>query len=382
MSLSSRQQEVLSTLTANGGNQVQAAKVLKISRSTLKNHIENIRSKGVEVPTQALGFNNRKTNYTEDGYRIKGRSTLYGPDGETKLTWERTDSDAKQREAALEAALEGFKDRLPKVKPTKQITKNTDSDLLNLFVLTDYHLGMYAWHQETGADWDLEIAENLLYQWITSAVRSAPKAQTAILAQLGDFIHFDSLEAITPAHKNLLDADTRFQMIVRVAIRSIRRVITELLKKHEQVHVIMAEGNHDPASSVWLRELFSAFYDGEPRLTVDENPNPYYCYQHGDVSLFFHHGHKRNPKNVSDVFAAQYRDVFGTTKHSYAHMGHLHHQRLETNLMLVEQHRTLAAPDAYAARGGWISSRDAKTITYHKRYGEVARVSVTPEMLD
>jgi hypothetical protein len=53
----------------------------------------------------------------------------------------------------------------------------------------------------------------------------------------------------------------------------------------------------------------------------------------------------------------------------------------ENNLMIVEQHRTLAAPDAYAARGGWISGRDAKVITYHKSYGEVGRITVSYDMI-
>jgi len=50
-------------------------------------------------------------------------------------------------------------------------------------------------------------------------------------------------------------------------------------------------------------------------------------------------------------------------------------------MMMVEQHRTLAAQDAYAARGGWLADRDAKVITYHKDYGEVGRISITPQML-
>ena len=49
--------------------------------------------------------------------------------------------------------------------------------------------------------------------------------------------------------------------------------------------------------------------------------------------------------------------------------------------MVVEQHRTLAAKDAYAARGGWFSGRSANVITYHKQYGEVSRQSISPEML-
>jgi hypothetical protein len=74
--------------------------------------------------------------------------------------------------------------------------------------------------------------------------------------------------------------------------------------------------------------------------------------------------------------------MFGRTKYAYAHTGHLHSIDVkENNLMIVEQHRTLAAPDAYAARGGWISGRDAKVITYHKEFGEVSRITINSDML-
>ena len=180
----------------------------------------------------------------------------------------------------------------------------------------------------------------------------------------------------------MLDADTRFQKLVRVAIRVLRQVIDMLLSKHQRVHVLMAEGNHDMASSVWLREWFAVLYENEPRITVDRSPDPYYCYEFGQTALYFHHGHRRKPANVSDVFVAKFRYVFGRTKHSYAHMGHLHHVDIkENNLMTVEQHRTLAAADAYASRGGWISGRDAKVITYHRQYGEVGRLTISPDML-
>jgi hypothetical protein len=49
--------------------------------------------------------------------------------------------------------------------------------------------------------------------------------------------------------------------------------------------------------------------------------------------------------------------------------------------MKVERHETLAAPDAYAANGGWLSGRSAKVITYSKRFGEVGRITLTPEMV-
>ena len=159
-------------------------------------------------------------------------------------------------------------------------------------------------------------------------------------------------------------------------------MIKMLLDKHEKVHVVFAEGNHDMASSIWMREFLTVMYENEPRITIDQSPDPYYCYVHGDTTLFYHHGHKKKMEQLSDVFAAKFRSEWGASKHSYAHVGHLHHHKvIESPLMKVEQHQTLAAKDAYASRGGWLSKRAATVITYHKKFGEVCRATITPEMV-
>jgi len=254
--------------------------------------------------------------------------------------------------------------------------------LLNCYVITDYHLGMLSWGEETGADWDLQIAEDLIIKWFAQAIHQSPDANTAIFAQLSDFLHFDGMDAVTPASKHLLDVDTRFAKLVRVAIRIVRQIINMLLQKHQQVHILMLDANHDPVSQIWLREWLAVTYENEPRITVDTSPNPYNAYEFGNTALFFHHGHKKRITDVSTVFASQFREMFGRTKYAYAHTGHLHHLDVkENNLMIVEQHRTLAAADAYSARGGYLSGRDAKVITYHRQYGEVSRLTINSEML-
>lgn len=325
---------------------------------------------GIEAPTPA-------------GLKLKGTTTLTDlRSGERVLQWVKTDEDKAQQDALMRAAIAAMSERIPREKP-RAAPKHTHGDLANVYVLTDYHLGMLAWGEETGADWDTAIAEQMMVDWFSAAIAQSPDAELGIFAQLGDFLHWDGMDAVTPASKHLLDADTRFQKIVRVAIRVIRRVLGLLLAKHQRVHVIMAEGNHDPASSIWLREWLAAAFEHEPRVTVDVSPDPYYCVEHGATALFFHHGHKRKPANVDAVFAAKFREVFGRTKHAYAHLGHLHHvDQKETNLMIVEQHQTLAAPDAYASRGGWLSGRSAQVITYSKRFGEVGRVRVSSSLLE
>jgi hypothetical protein len=241
---------------------------------------------------------------------------------------------------------------------------------------------MLAWDEESGENWDIKIAEDLLVKWFKQAIAQSPDSNQAVFAQLSDFLHFDGMDAVTPASKHLLDVDSRFSKLVRSAIRVLRIVIDLLLSKHQNVHIIMADANHDPVSQIWLREWFSVLYENEPRITVDKSPNPYNAYEFGNTALFFHHGHKRNVANVSNVFASQFREMYGRTKYAYAHLGHLHHIDVkENNLMIVEQHRTLAANDAYGARGGYLSGRDAKVITYDKRFGEVSRLTINSDML-
>jgi len=314
------------------------------------------------------------------GFGVRGVSTAYREDGTIALQWVKSEAGAKRQREILEAAIQAMAEKLPREKPRKA-PPTTNADLINCYVLTDYHLGMLSWPDETGEPWDTDLAERMMVDWFAAAIAQAPKSRRAVFAQLGDFLHWDGMDAVTPASKHLLDADTRFQRLVRVAIRVIRRVIGMLLEQHAEVVVLMAEGNHDPASSIWLREWLASVYEDEPRVSVDTSADPYYCVEHGATALFFHHGHKRKLVQIDTVFAAKFREVFGRTKYAYAHMGHLHHVDVkETNLMIVEQHQTLAAKDAYASRGGWMSDRSAQVITYSAKHGEVGRVRVSAAM--
>lgn len=318
-----------------------------------------------------------------ENHKISGKSTLYDESGRRILQWVKTSEDKEKRERMIKAILESLNSKIERAEPETLLnTSIKNEDLLNQYTITDYHLGMLSWHEETKADWDISIAENLLTDWFEYAISISPSARGCILAQIGDFLHFDGLDSVTPTSKHVLDSDTRFTKLVRVSIRVLRKIIQKLLQKYEFVHLILAEGNHDIASSVWLRELFSFHYENESRVTVDTSPDPYYCYEFGQTLLFYHHGHKRSVSNIDSVFVSKFKERFGISKHVYAHLGDKHSFKgEETNLMLIEQHRTLAAKDAYASRGGWMSGRDAKVITYHKEFGEVGRLTINQQII-
>ena len=155
------------------------------------------------------------------------------------------------------------------------------------------------------------------------------------------------------------------------------------LDNNAEGRVLMAEGNHDRAGSVWRRGMFKARYGNGPRVQMIDGELPFYAMQHGQTMLAWHHGHLKKNDALPLLFAAQYPRMWGDTTKRYCHTGHRHHvEEKEHSGMTVLQHSTLAARDAYAARGGWHSERQATSITYHSRWGQVARHAVTPEMLD
>jgi len=372
-----RQKEIIDAINEYG-SQRKAAQALNVCQGTIQSAYDAVRKRAA---LHGFSPQHDMLRIVPEPFIVRGHSTLYDADGKPKLQWVKTSLDQQKLNEMAQAILIGMKDEIPRVSMMAAPPHGNDN-LLNCYVITDYHFGMLSWKEETGADWDLKIGEDTIIKWFSQAIQQSPDANQAIFAQLSDFLHFDGMDAVTPASKHLLDVDTRFAKVVRSAIRILRTVVDMLLQKHQKVHIIMADANHDPVSQIWLREWFSAMYENEPRITVDTSPSPYNAYEFGKTALFFHHGHKRKVANVSEVFAGQFREMFGRTKYAYAHMGHLHSIDVkENNLMIVEQHRTLAAPDAYAARGGWLSGRDAKVISYHRDYGEVSRLTINSDML-
>lgn len=312
---------------------------------------------------------------------VRGTSTLYGQDGQAKLQWVKTKLDDKLVDEAMRAAIEALAMEMPRIVPEKE-PEFTIDNLCTLYTLTDCHVGMRAWSPEAGADWDLNIAESTLIGSIDYLIDASPNATTCVINQLGDFLHADGLSPVTPTSGHMLDVDSRYSKVVSVAVRILRRVIDKALRKHTKIIVLMAEGNHDMASSVWLRHLFSLLYENEPRVKVFDTELPYYVHVHGQTMLAFHHGHLKKNDALPLLFAAQYPREWGSATKRYCHTGHRHHvEEKEHSGMTVIQHATIAARDAYAARGGWIAERKMKSITYHTEFGETSTVTCTPEML-
>ena len=373
-----RQREILEAVYEHGGA-TAASKVLNCCK-TLPAKTYNIVKMKAAKQGYAPDFD--MTHPVPGGFVAKGISTYYNSEGKPTAQWVKASVDGERQQEIFRAALETMSSDLPRLPPVVA-PKQLNADLMTLYTLTDAHIGMLAWHREGGADWDLAIAEAVIVGCFEQIIKCSPDSETAVLNQLGDLLHYDGLSAVTPTSGHVLDADGRFTKMVEVAVRVLRRIIAMLLAKHAKVHIILAEGNHDMASSVWLRTMFKALYENEPRITVDDSALPYYAFEFGDVMNVFHHSHLKKFGAMREIVPAMFAEMWGRTKKRYCHTGNLHHTKEDEHAgMKVMQHPTLAAKDAYAARGAWFADREICSITYHKKFGQGLRAYACPEMLE
>lgn len=373
-----RQLEIIDAIKRCGSMRA-AARELGMEKSAVNQSMDRLRRKASE---RGYSPAHNWVHTVPETHVAKGVSTYYDDEGKVRGQWVKADLKAGAAQEQLLALAKALAEEVKRAEPVPPPTL-TRRELATVYTLTDSHVGMLAWHKEAGEDWDLGIAERTLVGCYAQMIASSPPAATAVVNQLGDFLHTDGLTPTTPTSGHVLDADGRFEKVARAAVRILRAVVDMTLAKHDVVHVLMAEGNHDMASSIWLRILFAALYENEPRVRVIDSALPYYAIQHGETMLAFHHGHLKKNDQLPLLFAAQFSKMWGLTTKRYAHTGHRHHVEIkEHSGMTVTQHPTLAARDAYAARGGWIADRQVSAITYHARWGQVSQVTIVPEMLD
>lgn len=363
------------------GSVAGAAKELGVARSTVRGAMAAL------TGAAALKGHSPEHNLTHtvpEPFFVKGYSTLYNGEGQVAAQWIKANVDDQRRATMMQKAVEVLSEGIPPLPPVAPSPEMVLGDCCNQYTLSDCHLGMLAWHKEGGSDWDLKIAEDTLYRLFDYMVSEAPAADTAIVAQLGDWLHFDGLLPTTPTSGHIVDADSRFQKVIEVAIRLLERVVLRALETHKKVILVVAEGNHDLSSSHWLAAMFRRLFRDNPRVEVVASPKPYYVVTFGKVFLAYHHGHmKKMTADLALLFAAEHHDLWGVTEKRYCHTGHLHHPMEDGSKpgIVLIQHPTLASRDAYASRHGFYSWREARRITYHREWGQVGTSTVTPEML-
>lgn len=315
-----------------------------------------------------------------EGHSIKGVSALVDGAGRTIQQWVKTKSEGSDFVIdALKTTFDAYKGR---AKPVPA-PKHANADLLTVYPIGDYHLGMYCWNEDAGADWDLDIAERTLRSTMSDLVSSAPASETGLVLSLGDFFHMDDSSNRTPASGHALDVDTRRAKVLQVGVKLLIDCVELALAKHAKVIVRCLAGNHDPATTPALNIALWAFFHSNPRVEVDCGPSKFFYHQFGKVMIAATHGDACKMGDLPGVMASSQPQKWGASSFRYGYTGHVHHKAQickEINGVLCESFQVLPPADAWHSSMGYGAGRSMQAITHHRETGEKFRhiVSIVP----
>ena len=309
-----------------------------------------------------------------DGMYVRSVSTLVdGQTGAVKQQWVKADKIKEAEEKRLVEAIKAAFGDAPKV-PEIDPPEVSDFDLLTIYPMGDPHLGMYAWAEETGSDFDLDIAEKNLVEATRRLVSASPASKYALIVNVGDFFHGDNSTNRTNRSGHALDIDTRYQRVLRIGIRTMRACIDACLAKHDHVKVINEVGNHDENTAQFLTLALDLLYEQNPRVSFDMSPAKFHYHRFGKNLIGVTHGDMVKPDELGGIMATDQPADWGATRHRYWLTGHVHNRRVfELPGCLVESFRTLAGKDSWTAASGYRAGRDMQSIVLHREWGERER---------
>jgi hypothetical protein len=350
---------------ANGGNRTAAAQSLGIGVRTMFDRLKAAEAAGLwSSPDTGRPLE------IPPGFAIRRISAYTGPDDELKGQWTRWEPKLQALPdliAAVKSELGSSIGRADLIEAPAY----ANADLLTVYPVTDTHLGSRAWAPETGANYDLEIAERLLDEYSSMLIASAPPSETAVILNLGDYFDVDNRKNATPESGNVCDVDSRYQKIFRVGLRIKRRMVERALQKHKRVILAFVEGNHDPIGVITLQAAFEMFFEGNPRVTVDPDVSPFFWHEFGVCFIAGAHGDKLRPDDMPGFMATEKAEVWGRTKCRHAFFGHVHHHASKSRHgVTVETLETIAAKNAWSAPR-FTSGRSMKSVTFHRERGKL-----------
>jgi transposase-like protein len=121
-----------------------AARELGINQSALSRTLDSVK-KRASMQGYSPEFN--MNNPVPEGYRVSGVSSYYSPDGKLQGQWVKSTADQEQRDRVIRETYETLAKDLPRIKPSVA-PKVSVKELCNLYVMTDCHVGMLAWHKD------------------------------------------------------------------------------------------------------------------------------------------------------------------------------------------------------------------------------------------
>jgi len=372
-----RQQEIYDCYYKNECNTKKTADEIGITDTAIKKALFYCAKKGKTVTPDTFneclpaGFGVTKTTIQRRLNKETGLLEVVGD-------WPR----GAPLEQNSEQLFEYLKARVPQSPAVIMKPNGANKNIQLEWTLADIHYGMLAWRKETGEDYDIKIAKNLILDSASDIFSRAGKVKETVLVFMGDNFHTDFYSGVTEESRNSLDCDSRFPKMIKTGIETFISAIEICLQFSELVKVIVLYGNHDKQTSTILPLILDIYFKNEHRVRVDLSPAKAHYNYWGKVATMYHHGDKTTKARLCSDFALHCAKQGIQAEYFYVKQGHLHKELIEdVNGVTFEIVPSPLAKEYYAKASNYCAKRATVATMYHKEYGELDRYSITPQAL-
>lgn len=377
-------------ITSSSGDSISFKSVDEVNDTAKINKVV-----GFEVVTLQDLINTCKIDvniWNIDSWECKRYNSWIKKDGEiyneprysvsAKLSKRKIDTDlGKQKELLISE----FKEIITSISPvTKLNPYNVKEGLLLELSAPDLHLGKLSWKDESGEDYDINIACQRYKEAIYNLAGRAPLDNIErILLPIGnDMITIDSRKNMTTAGTPQ-DSDSRFRKML-IVLRDLLIDVINTLITVAPVDVVVVSGNHDYDSMFTIGMVLEAFYSKNDNVSIDNSATQRKYYQFGKNGIQFTHGNEEKHQDLGLIFATERPQLWGETKFREVQLGHFHKNK-KLSFLSADEHQgfqvqvlpSLSGTDAWHNSKGYNSLKQAKAFLYDKEEGKIAELTYT-----
>lgn len=276
---------------------------------------------------------------------------------------------------ATDAVFARLAKHAPKYPPPPKARGGSGEPFLGVVGLFDAHFGKLCWGAETGAAYDLRIAERVYANAVEDMLAETAARPVAqwVLPIGNDFYHIDNSRNTTYAGTPQ-DVDGRYAKVIEAGEMAVVTAI-EQLAATAPVRVVWVPGNHDPTTSYHLARTVAAWFRRCDRVAVDYSPSPRKYVAWHRVLLGLTHGNEEKKESLPSLMATEQPDAWAAAKACREWLvGHDHRARQWVTKAtdtyegtVVRVLRAITGTDSWHHRKGFVGTTPAGEIYWYGR---------------
>lgn len=269
--------------------------------------------------------------------------------------------------------------KLPRIGFVDSKLKFNNEKLL-VIPISDLHYGLLAEDNTSGNEYNMEVAEQRVKEYIKTTVENINKDSiTKVLISFGnDYFNCDNVQGTTnrgTPQDNEASYTTIFDKGVNLGI-SLVDYLLHVFDKKVKIDVISVQGNHDLQSSHAMSLALYYNYKNDDRVTVDvySDEKSRYYYRFGQNLIGF--GHETKIKNCHQIMSSECKD-WSNFQYRTMFLGHLHKEEvLDTGALVVRRLPILSGRSKWSETQGYDSHPRAQSFVFDKNRGLVNIINV------